>query len=216
MSDDKHPPQTRETDPSIDFVDYLPRVFQANASRFYQSILAKVFEEIASPKAVQVEETSSIDEFLDRCAALVDNHTANETAKAFALSLDGMFERQISRWISGHRQHAKYLQPALRVAERIGSFDAKAEAIADDLGEMHLVANVVRHGEGNACKKLKVQAPHLFESSEPSYYDIAAGPVPTSEALRLGHDDVKRYTRAIVRFWGLADPLESAELDPPF
>lgn len=42
-----------------------------------------------------------MDEFLDRAAAQVDNYTANEAAKAFTLTMAGLFERQLRIWGRG-------------------------------------------------------------------------------------------------------------------
>ena len=42
-----------------------------------------------------------MDEFLDRAKAQVDNYTANAAAKAFTLTLAGLFERQLQIWGRG-------------------------------------------------------------------------------------------------------------------
>jgi len=141
--------------------DQLPRVFQANADRFYQRVVLRTLGELTTHDALVVGEAPTLDTFLDRCAAQVDNHTANEAAKAFALTLDGMFERQLSRWTGAHGVKANGLVTALKAAERIAAIDFAKAGIADPLGELHLVANVARHGDGASCDKLKTLAAAL-------------------------------------------------------
>ncbi len=122
-----------------------------------------------------------MEEFLTRCAAQVDNHTANEAAKAFALTLDGLFERQLCRWAHAHGEKADSMKTALPACVRIGALDLAATGMAHDLEQLHLVANVVRHGEGPACKKLQATAPLLWDSAP-------------ARLLRLSAPDaVKRY-----------------------
>lgn len=196
--------------------DQLPRVFQANADRFYQRVVLTTLSELPTHDALVVGHTTDMDAILDRCAAQVDNHTANEAAKAFALTLDGMFERQLSRWTNAHGVKVKSLDAALRAAERIASIDLVKAGMAEDLSELHLVANVARHGEGDSCDKLKASAPQLWDNPLLDYYDLAPAPAPASEELRIRPDDLRRYVRAIVRFWGHADPLSNAVLDPPY
>lgn len=200
----------------MNVADQLPRVFQANADRFYQCVVLRALGDLPTHDALVVGQTTDLGEFLDRCAAQVDNHTANEAAKAFALTLDGMFERQLSRWTNAHGVQTKNLDAAFKAAERIGSFDLVKAGMADDLIELHLVANVARHGEGGSCDKLKANAPQLWDNPLLDYYDLAPAPVPVSEELRIRSDDLRRYVRAIVRFWGHVDPLPNAVLDPPY
>lgn len=200
----------------MNVANQLPRVFQANADRFYQRVVLRALGELPMHDALVVGQATELGEFLDRCAAQVDNHTANEAAKAFALTLDGMFERQLSRWTNALGVKVKNVDAALRAAEQVASLDLVKAGMANDLSELHLVANVARHGEGGSCDKLKASAPQLWDNSLLDYYDLAPAPVPVSEELRIRPDDLRRYVRAIVRFWGHVDPLPDAVLDPPY
>lgn len=85
-----------------------------------------------------------------------------------------------------------------------------------DLTEMFLVANVVRHGEGSSCEELKTIAPALWNDDAADYHDLLAGPPIASEHLRIRTGDLVRYIRATTRFWGLADPLTMAVINPPY
>src|SRR3546814_15341997 len=82
--------------------DMLPRTFQANVDRFYQRVILKTLGDLPTHETLVVGEASDMDEFLDRCAAQIDNYTVNEPAKAFVLTLDGLFERQLARWARAH------------------------------------------------------------------------------------------------------------------
>lgn len=194
----------------------LPRVFQANVDRFYQRVILPALDQIPMHDTLIVGEARTIDEFLDQCAAQVDNHTANEAAKAFALTFDGMFERQLSRWASAHGLRAKSWEDLLNGCAKIATLDLVATAMADDINELHLVANVVRHGDGRSCDGLKAIAPRLWANPSLDYYDLAPGPIPVSDELRIRLDDLRRYARAVIRFWGHVDPLPNAVLDPPY
>ena len=77
--------------------DQLPRVFQASTDRFYQRVILEALEQLPTHGTLLVGEASTTNEFLDRCAAQVDNYTANEAAKAFALTFDGAYERKLIR-----------------------------------------------------------------------------------------------------------------------
>lgn len=200
----------------MNVAEQLPRVFQANADRFYQRVVLATLTNLPTHGALAVGETADMDVFLNRCAAQVDNHTANEAAKAFALTLDGMFERQLSRWAGALGVKAKSFEAlAVACAQRV-SVDLDKAGIADDLSELHLVANVARHGDGGSCDKLKARAPQLWDSPLLDYYDLAPAPVPVSEELRVRPDDLRRYARAVVRFWGHVDALPNAAPDPPY
>ena len=82
--------------------------------------------------------------------------------------------------------------------------------------EAHLVANVVRHGDGPSCAALTAVAPQLWDYDRTEYVDINVGPSPDSEKIRIRSSDVTRYVRAFLRFWGRADPLPMTVREPPF
>lgn len=196
--------------------DQLPRIFQANVDRFYRRVVVTAVDQLSTREDLVVSEAADMDEFLERCAAMVDNYTANEAAKAFALTLDGIFERQLSRMAQMKGLSAGSWEKSFKSCTDAAGIDLAAIAIKDDLSELHLIANVVRHGEGRSCVDLKTVAPQLWHSPSQDYYDLAPGPTPTSEELRIRPDDLRRYARAIQRFWGHLDSLPGAVLDPPY
>ncbi|WP_081066828.1 hypothetical protein [Burkholderia cepacia] len=78
--------------------DNLPRVFQANTDRLFQRLIWPGLNALPIHAELRFGEAASMNEFLNRAAAQVDNHTANEAAKAFTLTLAGLFERQLRIW----------------------------------------------------------------------------------------------------------------------
>jgi hypothetical protein len=203
--------------------DQLPRIFQANLARLFERVIQPAMEALPVHASLECGEAATMDQFLDRAAAQVDNYTANEAAKAFTLTLAAIFERQLSIWA-----RAVYLEMAIELpkvrgfqdflalcAERAG-IDIAQTGLGTDLTEMFMVANVVRHGEGSSCEKLKAMAPALWDDASTDYHDLLAGPRIPSEHLRIRMRDLVRYIRATTRFWGLADPLPMAVTDPPY
>lgn len=194
----------------------LPRTFQVNVDRFYQRVIVRTLADLLTHETLEVGEATDMNTFLDRCAAQVDNYTANEAAKAFTLMLDGLFERQLARWAQAHSVKFSGATDLSRTAREIAAIDLDAIGVASDLHELHLAGNVARHGDGPACKKLLAKAPHLWIRTSFDYHDVAPKPVPMSEELRIGQDDLRRYARAVVQFWGHADPLPGAVLAAPY
>lgn len=173
--------------------------------------------------SLECGEAATIEQFLDRAAAQVDNHTAHEAAKAFSLTLAAIFERQLSIWARAIYRGDAIDLPKSRgfqdfltlCAERAG-IDLEQGALGADLTEIFMAANVVRHGEGPSCEKLKTIAPALWDDAANDYHDLLAGPRIASEHVRIRMCDLVRYIWATTRFWGLADPLPMAVTDPPY
>src|SRR3546814_19402555 len=101
-----------------------------------------------------------MDEFLDRCAAQIDNYTVNEAAKAFVLTLDGLFERQLARWARAHGVKFSGATALSRAAREIAAIDVGATGVASALPAMKLAANVARHGDGGARPQFYPEATH--------------------------------------------------------
>lgn len=206
----------------------LPRVFQCNLSR----LLDRVIEPGLAVHPIHPELLSgpapSYGDFLDRCAAMVDNHMANEAAKAYALTLAAVFERQLhlyvrQLWDSGRlaaptskptRQRPDY-ETLLADASSHASVDRAALGLAQPLAELLLVGNVVRHGGGLSCKKLKVFAPRLWAYNPSRYVDLSPGPPSDSETMLILADDLRFYAVAAMIFWGHADKQPMATTRVP-
>ena len=179
--------------------EQLPRIFQANLARLYERVIQPAIDGLVLHPVLERGEASSMDEFLDRAAAQVDNYTANEAAKSFVLTLAAVFERQLSIWARamGLIDVAKLrgFQEQLLACAELASVDLAIDDLGAELIEMFTVANVVRHGD---------------------YIDLLPGPRLPSESLRIRSNDLVRYIMATTRFWGRADPLPMAVTDPPY
>lgn len=196
--------------------DQLPRIFQANMARLYQRVVEPTLERLPMHKKVMTGVTTSMDEFLDRAAKQVDNHTANEAYKVFVLTMAAIFERQLRLWAANILSAGDYpdipgmkFDKLLAAVVEIAGIDMIERDLGTTLKEALLVANVVRHGEGPSMKALCDRKPELWVQND-DYVDLAPGPSPDSEMLRIRPDDLIRYVRAMIRFWGLADRLPMA------
>jgi hypothetical protein len=125
--------------------DQLPRIFQANLARLFERVIQPAMEALPVHASLECGEAATMDQFLDRAAAQVDNYTANEAAKAFTLTLAAIFERQLSIWA-----RAVYLEMAIELpkvrgfqdflalcAERAG-IDIAQTGLGTDLTEMFM------------------------------------------------------------------------------
>lgn len=202
--------------------DQLPRVFQANLARLSDRVILPGFDALAVHPRLERGEAVTLDALLDRAATQVDNYTANEAAKAYVLTLAAVFERQMSVWarLSGRRRgdfsRIRGFEALLTSCANQTGIDLERERLGSDLSQMFLVANVLRHGDGRSCEKLRAAAPELWEADAPDYLDVLPGEAVVSEYLRMRKRDLVRYIRATTRFWGLVDPLPMAVSDPPY
>lgn len=209
--------------PRVSTVEQLPRIFQANLGRFFDRVILPVMEKLPSHAVLETGEADSLDQFLDRAAAQVDNYTSNEAAKAFVLTLAGLFERQMSRWARATQDagiadmsRLTGFEPLLAGCAEQASIDLSVEGLGDALTQMFVVANVVRHGEGRSCDRLRALAPDLWDEHAVDYHDLLPGTAVASEHVRVREADLGRYIWATTRFWGLADPLPLAVTNPPY
>jgi hypothetical protein len=200
--------------------EQLPRIFQANLDRLFMRIIVPAMDALVVHPALAEGEAASMGDFLDRTAAQVDNYTANDAAKSFVLTLAAVFERQLSIWATslGLKDVVKLrgLQDHLLACAHHAGIDLEIDDLGAELTVMFTIANVVRHGEGAACEKLRITAPHLWSRTAADYVDLLPGPARPSETLRIRLNDLVRYIRATTRFWGRADPLPMAVTDPPY
>lgn len=199
--------------------DDLPRVFQANTDRLFQRLIRPGLDALPIHAELGLGEATTMDEFLDRAAAHVDNYTANEAAKAFTLTLAGLFERQLRIWgrslgVAGKKPGRELFREHLPECAAKGGVDLGG--IGDSLVEMFLVANVYRHGDGTSVNDLRAHAPDRWTHDPSRYADILPPNREESEQLLVRPEDVVRYAGACARFWGRADKLAGAVFDPGY
>jgi hypothetical protein len=141
----------------------------------------------------------------------VDNYTANEANKVYALVLIALFERYLRLWagqlFAGTDINTKRgdLMPLVDAVAAKGGIDLKTQDLRATLQEALLVGNVVRHGGGTSLDKIKQIAGHLIDRSNRDYVDLIDQQTPDSEWLRVRPQDIERYICGMIRFWGLAD-----------
>lgn len=207
----------------MDHSQSLPRVFQANIDRFYQTVILPGLDALPIHGTLSLGETHSRDAFLDLAAAQVQNHTAIEAAKAYALVVAGLFERQLRIWgrslaitLPGSKPGREPYRDYLRLVARSVHIDLDAKDLGRTLDELFLVANAYRHGDGASVTELREHAPQRWTYDPSRYVDLLPIDTEASEQLLLEPHDLTRFSAACVRFWGLADPLEFAVHDPPY
>ncbi len=199
--------------------DNLPRVFQANTDRLFQRLIRPGLDALPIHAELEFVQAASMNEALGLAAAQVDNYTANEAAKAFTLTLAGLFERQVRIWgrslgVTGKKPGREPFQEYLLLCAAAGGADLNG--ISDSLVEMFLVANVFRHGDGTSVRDLRTHAPDRWTHDSARYIDILPPNDEQSEQLLVQPKDVVRYAGACARFWGRADKLPMAVRDPPY
>ncbi|SEA30590.1 hypothetical protein [Paraburkholderia sartisoli] len=199
--------------------DNPPRVFQANTDRLFQRLIWPGLNALPIHTELRFDEAASMNEFLDRAAAQVDNHTANEAAKAFTLTLAGLFERQLRIWgrslgVTGKKPGRELFREHLPECAAKGGVDLSG--ICDSLVEMFLVANVYRHGDGTSVNDLRAHAPERWTHDPSRYIDILPPNPEESEQILIRPEDVVRYAGACARFWGRADKLPGVVPDPGY
>ncbi len=203
-------------DATAQAVESWPRTIQANLHRFYERIILPAMKGAPVHPKLMTGEAPTMDEFLDRAAAQVDNYTANEANKVYALVLIALFERYLRLW-------AAQILAGTGVKTRYGDLIALIDAVAEKAGidlvghdlratlqEALIVGNAVRHGEGSSLDKVRTSAAHLIDRSKRDYIDLIAQETPDSEWLCIRPRDIERYVAAMIRFWGLADKLPMA------
>jgi hypothetical protein len=201
----------------------LPRIFQANTHRLFQRLINPGLAALPIHQMLLFGTAGSMDEFLDRAAAQVDNYTANEAAKAFTLTLAGLFERQLRIWGRGIGVRIKGVKPGrepfrqdLPLCAEVGDVDLDDGRLGFNLVEMFLVANVYRHGDGTSVTDLSIHAPERWAFEPSRYVDLLPPNAERSEQLLVRPDDVTRYAGACGRFWGRADKLPLAVTEVPY
>lgn len=193
-----------------------PRTIQANIYRFHQRIIAPAMRNTPVHEEIVTGVAPSMDVLLDRAAAQVDNYTANEANKVYALVLIALFERYVRLWagrlLEGtgiETRHGDFMV-LLDKAAATADIDLETAGLRATLYEALLVGNAVRHGDGKSLDKLKEQAGHLIDRSQHAYVDLVAQDTADSEWLRIQPSDIEQYVRAMIRFWGMADKLPLA------
>ena len=178
---------------------------QADIHRFFIRIIHPALTEFTPGPDVPGRETSGVDVFLERARANTHNELCYEMRRAFALIIGGMFERQLRSWLaSGAPDQRRCIEraklPKLEsMIEQLRGISLPSLDVVEDIRELWLVANAVRHGEGGSMTKLAKHNSLLWN------HPVANTPTDGSQWLvsnmRVKGTDLRRYTLAIMKFW---------------
>jgi len=141
---------------------------------------------------------------------------AYEARRSFALTLGGLFERQLRIWARSHSaapDELNHFNPMLKAAARRHGIDLGRYDVGRDIRELYLLSNAVRHGDGSGTNELRKTSKHLWPELAPEAHAQCEAMSIWSEAIQLTDDDLRRYAAAVCRFWGLADREQGAMID---
>lgn len=204
--------------------DFLPRVFQADLHRLYTRVILPALGSLPLYDDVKTGGVAaSMDQLLDNAEKSTSNLLAFEARRCFALTLAGVFERQLRIWMRSHLHEAekagvatRQFQPLLEEAGVRHGLDVETKKVGQAIEELYLLANAVRHGDGPSVGKLRGNAPHLWQYPTVGHAAQSEEQAILSEGIQVADADFVRYMRAVTRFWGLADREFGAVVDGPY
>ncbi|MBN9254811.1 MULTISPECIES: hypothetical protein [unclassified Mesorhizobium] len=203
--------------------DLLPRIFQADIHRFYTRVLLPALDNLPLHSGVKTSGlAASMAEFLEHAQMHTSNMLAFEARRSFALTLDGLFERQLRIWARVHVSEDRRAGIATveinKLVRGVGlrhGLDLETGQVRVTIEELHLLGNAVRHGDGGSLTKLRDRAPHLWRYADNTVAAKSEEHAILSEGIQLSDNDFMRYMRAVTRFWGLVDREPGAMVDMP-
>ena len=139
-----------------------------------------------------------------------------ESLKAFCLSLNSIWERQLRSLMEGVAREL-YDEPAFiakcqtlpwgkldDMFERLRGFKLTYFRAYDDLDTLQLLANVCRHGDGPSLRRLSTKCPDLWPEVGPTMPGVLGGPELErfrADNILITLDLLERLTQAIQSFW---------------
>lgn len=138
----------------------------------------------------------------------------NETKRAFGLSIQSIWERQLRAYLTGC---ATELRPGDNLAGKVAKADwdhlcklfSQLRGIALDafpsfatLDLLQDVGNACRHGDGKSASALHQRAPDLWPNYTPlpEGYEVPTGPLPVS-LMDIPVERLAAFVDAIAEFW---------------
>jgi hypothetical protein len=128
--------------------------------------------------------------------------------RAFGLTIGAMFERQLRYWLASQAPERRkeidstFLTKLTPLIGQLGAITLEEAGVAEDIHELWLVANVVRHGDGPSLETLMPVAPTLWQHLP--RHQLEAGCIGLASEMRIKDLDLKRYTLAVMNFWAAA------------
>jgi hypothetical protein len=92
-------------------------------------------------------------------------------------------------------RHANFNDIVGWLRERFG-WDIEAEGFFADLDQLHLVANVVKHRDGDSCEALLEKAPELFRD----FIHLWGNELRGADYLRLEREHFVKFTGSVLQF----------------
>lgn len=188
--------------------DPIALTAQADIHRFCLKVIQPALAEFIPGPDSPVGIVGDIDTFLGLAQAATHNELCYEIRRAFGLAVGAMFERQIRSWMTSHypgdRNEIESVSPMgfdplIQRLRGIGFNDA---GIANDVSELWLVTNAVRHGDGRSARDLAANTPQFWNHLSSAKNE--ASPPRRASNMRLTDSDLYRYTVAAMKFWRIA------------
>lgn len=142
----------------------------------------------------------------------------------FAAGLYHLFEQQMARMLAYDGESTEGVRPAFKAwAKSVYRIDVDEFAQWRKISELKLVANVVKHAEGDSEVRLRKLRPELFDDPllrEPEYRDLEPMMTPTRQPL-AGADfyvikaDFDEYASTLDNFWIWFEERVKAAPPPP-
>jgi hypothetical protein len=126
-----------------------------------------------------------------------------------------LFEKQLYRFLN-HELRRNLSKKIDRWEEATDAIDALDQPIGpdgqtalrvafnnEDIKELRLVANVVKHGQGRSYDELKGMGAHVVEPGRLERDFTVGAHSVFGVALAIDRDDIERYVAALLSFWTL-------------
>jgi hypothetical protein len=116
-----------------------------------------------------------------------------------------LWERRVKEFLEGQFAQSRYMPPK-KVQKSDFNFDRITKVFSvfgwdicdadfySQLDRLRLVANVAKHGDGDACKKLLKKAPEMFKTT-------GLNAPPAARMLKLSQDDFCKAVDAVTKFF---------------
>jgi hypothetical protein len=185
--------------------DIVALTAQADLHRLYVKVIQPALAEFAPNNANIVEEPRNIDEFWDNARMITHDSLCYELRRTFALVLGALFERQLRFWLSEKLSSKKKNVEKAKWPELVGFINCVDSSITtnplmEDLEDLWLVANTVRHGNGSSAEKLLHKKPGFWSHVSTSPHrnrDLISN-------MRIDDAQIQGYAIAVMKLWHLA------------